>query len=464
MHPPGRTRWSALLSPNLPSTLFLRIVARALVAGEQAPDAIAARLTETLGHPWRWIPELARRYRAIFAPHTRPRLRDVVAFLHNDAAFLRACQRHAHALRIAQWTTDPARMAPVRAARNWPIPAIETIDALCQWLSLTPGELAWFADRKHLAAKSTPPSEGNPVPLQHYHYRILAKPNGAIRLIEIPKPRLKELQRQILHEILDHIPCHEAVHGFRKARSITTFATPHIGQTVVLRMDLQDFFPSFSAARVQALFRTAGYPESVADVLAGICTNVAPRGLFTRHQLSLDPTLVRNARTLYGRPHLPQGTPTSPALANCLTYRVDCRLSGLAAIAGATYTRYADDLAFSGDNAFARRAARFSLHVAAILDEEGLAIHHRKTRLMRRSVRQYLAGTVLNQHLNIPRPDFDRLKATLTNCLRNGHSTQNRDAHPNFREHLAGRISFVRMVNPAKAQKLLDIFNQIDWN
>jgi RNA-directed DNA polymerase len=62
---------------------------------------------------------------------------------------------------------------------------------------------------------------------------------------------------------------------------------------------------------------------------------------------------------------------------------VDCRLAGLAESAGARYTRYADDLAFSGDEEFEMRVGRFATHVAAILLEEGFAVNHRKTRIMR---------------------------------------------------------------------------------
>ncbi len=417
-------------------------------------------MSHTLGQPWRWVPPLALRYLETVAARNRPRLGDVIRFLEQDEPFQRACKRHAAKLRLAHWTTEPQQMQPVPAARAWPVPQIETTAALAEWFGITVSELDWFADRKRLNSKvATAP--GITTELHHYHYRILAKAHGAVRLIEIPKPRLKQMQQQMLREILDRIPSHEAVHGFSKGRSITTFASPHVAQVIVLRMDLQDFFPSFPAARVQALFRTAGYPESVADLLAGICLNYAPRGLWK--DAGLDPDRRQEARRLYARPHLPQGTSTSPALANCLSYRMDCRLTGLARAAGATYTRYADDLAFSGGEDFVRAAERFSIHVTAILQEEGLSVHHRKTRIMRQGVRQYLAGTVVNDRLNIPRADYDRLKATLTNCLRHGPASQNREGHPAFRSQLEGRISFVHMVNPAKAGRLRALFDRIDW-
>jgi RNA-directed DNA polymerase len=291
--------------------------------------------------------------------------------------------------------------------------------------------------------------------LRHYHYRVLAKLSGSIRLIEAPKPRLKELQRQILSQILEKIPPHSAAHGFRKGRSIKTFIAPHVGQRVILRMDLKDFFPSISGPRIQAFFRTVGYPEPVADLLGGICTNVTPRNVWSGEDWAV--------RSLYARPHLPQGAPASPALANLCAYRADCRLAGLAKSAGAAYTRYADDLAFSGGESFERCVERFSTHVAAILHEEGFTVHHRKTRVMRQGVRQHLVGLVANQRVNVMRTDFDRLKATLNNCVRLGPESQNRDGHERFRPHLEGRVGFVESINPAKGRRLRMLLERIKW-
>jgi RNA-directed DNA polymerase len=303
--------------------------------------------------------------------------------------------------------------------------------------------------------------------LRHYHYRILNKVSGSIRLIEAPKPRLKRLQRQILTEILEKIPSHPAVHGFRKGRSIKTFTAPHTGKRVVLRMDLQNFFPSFAATRIQSFFRTAGYPELVADLLGGVCTTATPRDIWSRAAFGEDPLHLwescAEVRASYSGRHLPQGAPTSPALANLCAYRLDCRLAGLAESAGAVYTRYADDLAFSGATDFDKKVERFSAHIAAIAVEEGFKVHHRKTRIMRHGVRQHLAGLVVNQHMNVRRSDFDRLKAALTNCVRFGPESQNRESHPQFRLHLKGRIGFVEMINLSKGRRLRDIFERIQW-
>lgn len=120
-------------------------------------------------------------------------------------------------------------------------------------------------------------------------------------------------------------------------------------------------------------------------------------------------------------------------------------------------------LAFSGGRDFARSAQRFCVHVAATAAEQGFDVCYRKTRVMHQSVRQQLAGIVVNQQLNVRRQEYDRLKATLVNCIRHGAATQNRDGNDDFRAYLLGKISFVAMINPHRGQRLRTLFERIKW-
>jgi len=206
------------------------------------------------------------------------------------------------------------------------------------------------------------------------------------------------------------------------------------------------------------IFLTAGYPETVARALTRLATHAAPSAVLVEKALTWE------ERRRLATPHLPQGAPTSPALANLSAFRFDCRLAGLARAAGADYTRYADDLLFSGGPDFARQARRFQVTVGAILIEEGFRLNHHKTRVLRRGVKQHAAGLVLNQKPNIDRREFDRLKAILTNCARHGPASQNRENHPDFAAHLLGKIAWVGWVHPQKQAKLRRIFDWINWS
>jgi hypothetical protein len=292
--------------------------------------------------------------------------------------------------------------------------------------------------------------------LHHYTYHWLPARSGKRRLVERPKARLKAIQRRLLHDVLDLIPPHEAAHGYRRGRSVLSYAAAHVGQRIVLRFDLKDFFPSVRAARVHALFASAGYPREVARALTGLCTNVVPPDVLSELGAARD-------RDLFAARHLPQGAPTSPALANLCAHRLDCRLAGLAREVGARYTRYADDLAFSGGEELARCARRFQVMVCRLALDEGLEVNTRKSRFMRRSVRQQLAGIVVNEHLNYGRAAFDRLKAILVNSARHGPASQNREGVADFRGHLAGRIAYVTQINSGRGQKLRALFERIEW-
>ncbi|MEL7049342.1 MAG: reverse transcriptase family protein, partial [Pseudomonadota bacterium] len=162
--------------------------------------------------------------------------------------------------------------------------------------------------------------------------------------------------------------------------------------------------------------------------------------------------------------HLPQGAPTSPALANLAAWRLDVRLTGLADAFAARYTRYADDLTFSGDAGFARSSKSFLQHVSNIVEDEGYHLNPAKTRVMASSMQQRVTGIVVNQHVNVARKDYDRLKAILHHCIHNGPDAQNREAVPDFKAHLDGRVMWVEQVNPPRGAKLRKLYNAIVWS
>ncbi len=440
-----------------PQQIIARRLADEILCERLAAVTIVRRVGRLIGPSQRWLKSFAARIVKQFGDRRRPRRFHVERFVLGDKGFLKAWHKGLH-LRHDLEREVPAMCPATGAPRDWPVPALRTKGEVARWLRLEPNELDWFADSR-TQERSLPDG-----PLRHYHYHWISKRNGTARLIESPKRRLKAIQRRILCEVLNPIPPHPAVHGFRTGRSIKTSAALHTGRHIVLKMDLRNFFPGIFRARIMAIFMTAGYPEAVAQVLARLGTNSVPAAVFLNYPGDADIPERRRMKLLFRQPHLPQGAPTSPALANLAAFRFDSRVAGLARAVGAEYTRYADDLVFSGDGLFATRVDRFQISVGAIALEEGFEVNARKTRIMRRSVAQRALGLVLNSHLNVSRGDFDRLKAILHNCVKHGPAGQNREGVPTFHAHLSGRIAHVEAINPSRGSKLRAVFQRIDWS
>ncbi len=277
----------------------------------------------------------------------------------------------------------------------------------------------------------------------HYSRFTIPKKRGGVRVISSPKARLRTAQSYVLKQILEPLPVHAAAMAFRPDLNIRDNAAQHAGKSVVIRLDLKDFFPSVSFKRVKRLFESFGYNPGVATLFALLCTE-APRAAIT-----LDGGEKRFVAV--GERCLPQGACTSPALTNVLCRRLDARLTGLCDAAGFTYTRYADDLVFSHAEPNAAvgallRAARM------ILTESGFTVNEEKTVVLRPHHRQSVTGVVTNTGTpRVSRVDLRRFRAFLHQVKTKGaeavSATLGKDAHA----YAAGYLSFVHMVNPEQA-------------
>jgi retron-type reverse transcriptase len=276
----------------------------------------------------------------------------------------------------------------------------------------------------------------------HYHRYEIAKKTGGARCISAPKPALKRAQAWVLENILAKLEVEPCAHGFVPGRSIVSNATSHAGKAVVINLDLKEFFPSITFRRVKGLFQKIGYSQQVATVLALLCTEPP------RVATELDGKVYFVS---LGQRVLPQGACTSPAITNAICRRLDRRLMGLAARHGYAFTRYADDLTFSGNNP--KPVGRLLRSVRSILAAEGLTEHPRKTRVMRRSRRQEVTGLTVNARPSVSRKEIRKLRAILHNAAKHGLVSQNRDNRPDFAAYLKGRVEFVCMVDPNRAAR-----------
>ncbi len=427
---------------------------------EQLAESGAACLTR-----WpEWMTPLAMRVVAVHrtAPlDQRHRLLELVLDFLEQHQVLAQAETPGMELRLAHHRPALLRSDQPPAVHSWLLPTIASVDELSELLELSDGQLDWLADVRGM--ERTVGSER----LRNYRYRTVPRRQDLPRLIEAPKARLKEIQRWILHEILSRVPAHDAAHGFTIGRSAVSHAELHTGQVAVLRLDLKDFFASVPAGRVYRMWRTLGYEPQVAHVLTGLTTNTVPLRVWTR-LAEATPGQGVQARFWMGRqlatPHLPQGAPTSPALANLAAFRLDRRLTGLARSTGLSYSRYADDLTFSGPARLIRRRGEFEATATRVIRDEGFTLNPAKSTTQTTGGRQTVCGVVVNVRTNVRRTDYDRLRATLYNAAHDGVADQNRGQIPNFRAHLLGRIAWVESLNPVRGGKLRELFAQIDWS
>jgi RNA-directed DNA polymerase len=313
------------------------------------------------------------------------------------------------------------------------LPVMHTPADVAAKLELPIATLRWLAFHTDVATRS------------HYVRFEVPKRSGGIRILSAPHKKLKAAQRWILANVVSRMPPTEAAHGFVPGRGIVSNASPHVGKAVIVNFDLESFFPSITFPRIRAVFERCGYSGSVATILALLCTE-SPRVTATYAGSSYEVATGPRA--------LPQGAPTSPALSNQVARKLDRRLLGVAAKLGLAYTRYADDLTFSGGDDLAGKMGWLVAKVRHIAVEEGFRVNEKKTRILRRSTAQTVTGIVVNEKPSVARSELRRLRAILHRAKTEGLDAQNRDGRPNFRAYVTGKIAFVAMIRPDVAAKL----------
>jgi retron-type reverse transcriptase len=272
--------------------------------------------------------------------------------------------------------------------------------------------------------------------VSHYREFVIPKRRGGQRIISAPYPTLLDCQQWIYQHILSKVPIHPSAHGFAARKSIITNAQVHVGKKYFLKIDIKDFFPSITINQVITVFKNLGYTHKVSFYLASICC--------------------------YEKV-LPQGAPTSPMLSNIIANSMDNRLARLARKFKLSYTRYADDLAFSGNSITVKH-----LHyITGIIQECGFTVNPSKTILQQKKNKRILTGiSIAEGKIKIPREYKRKLKMEI-HCIRKYgivmHIRNQRIKNPNHLSTIIGRIQFWLSVEPENdfAKKALAELNRL---
>lgn len=254
-----------------------------------------------------------------------------------------------------------------------------------------------------------------------YKVKYIKKKNGKNRKISIPSENLKYMQRYIVENILHKFSYSEHATGFTRNKSILDNAKKHINKECVINIDIKDFFPSIKFPRVYNAFKICGYTKKLCALFATICT-------FEKS--------------------LPQGSPASPILSNIISYKLDLRLSALANKLDVSYTRYADDISFSGY----KELPKYLPLIKKIINNEGFILNDEKQRILYKHNSQIVTGLLVNQKVNVTKKMRKELRKNLFYMRKFGikeHMHQNGiENRQNYLAHLKGIINFIYMVNP----------------
>lgn len=264
-----------------------------------------------------------------------------------------------------------------------------------------------------------------------YFYREfdILKKNGKRREIKEPLPSLKEIQNWILTNILYNSQVSKFAKAYLPKRTIIENVRFHKGQEKLLTIDINNFFPSITEKHVLSIFQNIGYPNRVAHMLSQLCC-------------------------LEGS--LPQGAPTSPQLSNLHMFTFDKVISNYCMKHKIRYTRYADDMAFSGKF---NQTELLEL-LTSELSKIGLTINPNKTKLMSKNMRQVVTGIVVNEKLQVPKEKRKEIRQAIYFIEKFGlasHLEKINCSKANYLKHLLGLVNYVLYINPqdkeAKSQK-----------
>lgn len=291
------------------------------------------------------------------------------------------------------------------------LPVIFDAGHLCELLGRTP---------EFLARASCAPDS-------FYRNFSIPKKSGGLRNISSPYPSLKECQRWIATQIVGRLPLHASATAYRAGSSIVSNVTPHLAtDSHLLVVDLKDFFPSISKKRLIGWFSALGYNFEVSIALASLCC-------------------------LDG--HLPQGSPASPHLSNAICSFLDRRLAGVASKFDLTYTRYADDICFSGKYI---PPAVLDL-VDTAVSESGFTLNPEKTRaLMPSATSKILTGiNIASGAARLPRNRRRKISHVMHFIETFGyisHRSKLKISDSKYLLRLRGELEYWRMIEPTNEQ------------
>lgn len=257
----------------------------------------------------------------------------------------------------------------------------------------------------------------------HYHVVDIPKKDGSFRKLSIPDEELKYVQRLIAEKILILFPVSEYATAYKYSSRTIYNALPHVRKKYILKLDIRDFFGSILYSQIKDfVFVPEVFSEPIRILLSILC---------------------------YFKDSLPQGAPTSPPITNILMYEFDTTVGNWCGKRGISYTRYCDDMTFSGDF----ECETVINFVSCELKKYGFFLNNRKTKFISSEKCQIVTGIVVNEKINSPLKYRKKLRQELYFCRKFGvgkhlENLGSAESPSLYLQRLLGRVNYVLSVSP----------------
>lgn len=264
---------------------------------------------------------------------------------------------------------------------------------------------------------------------EHYHKVSIPKKQGGVRKLLVPDYLLATVQKNILKNILNSRHVSQFVTAYYPGAKIIDNAEPHIGSKIILKLDMKDFFENITYLMVyQNAFPNEYFPPAIRTLLTNLCCYYD---------------------------YLPQGAVTSPMISNLVMYSFDEYMGKWCGERNINYTRYCDDMTFSGDF----DVKEVENKVRSYLEVLGFELNKKKTRVLKSHQRQSVTGIVTNEKLQVSKEYRRKLRSEIYYCEKFGvrehlgrtgqnEYLQMEQGEKRYLEHLLGKVNYVLQVNP----------------
>lgn len=256
------------------------------------------------------------------------------------------------------------------------------------------------------------------------NYKVfkIKKRNGKFRTIYEPNHTLKSIQRKILNNILNNKSISKYAKAYKKGISLRDNAVEHLNKNIILKLDIKDFFETINFIDIyNNCFSIEYFPKEIGMLLTYLCTY---------------------------DDHLPQGSPTSSYISNLVMKEFDEYIGEFCDKNNISYTRYSDDLTFSGNF----NPSVIIKKVRKNLLKLGLEINNSKTHIIKKGNRQTVTGIVVNEKIQISSDYRKEIRKQIYYIKKYGikshlQFTNNNISEIEYLNSLYGKISYILLIN-----------------